>query len=64
MSNVTDALRTGGKRTKTHDAQMVVKLPARAKELVNEVAVKREVSEATIVREALAEYLERRGYRA
>lgn len=64
MSSTIDALRTGGKRTKTHDAQMVIKLPGRAKELVGEVAAKREVSEATVVREAIAEYLERRGYRA
>lgn len=63
MSTIADALRSGGKRTKTHDAQMVIKLPSRAKELVNTVATKREVSEATVVREAIAEYLERRGYR-
>lgn len=64
MATIADELRTGGKRVKTHDAQMVIKLPRRAKELVNEVATKREVSEATVVREAIAEYLERRGYRA
>lgn len=64
MSNVIDALSTGGKRVKIHDEQMVTKVPKRAKELVKEVATERGVSDATIVREALAEYFERRGYRA
>lgn len=63
MATVSDALRSGGKRPKVHDAQIVTKAPRRAKELVNEIADSRGVSEATIVREALAEYLERRGYR-
>lgn len=64
MSNALADLRTGGKRTRVHDAQLVIKLPSRAKELVKQVADGREVSEATIVRDAIAEYLERRGYRA
>lgn len=63
MATVADTLRTGGKRVKIHDAQMVFKLPKRAKELVNEIATKQEESEGGIVREALAEYFERRGYR-
>jgi hypothetical protein len=62
MSTLAD-LNSGGKRTRLHDAQMVVKLPASAKALVKEVAGKEDVSEATIVRWALAEYFERRGYR-
>lgn len=64
MSTVADSLRTGGKRARTHDAQMVTKLPARAKALVTEVATAQGVSEAAIVRDALAEYFERRGYRS
>lgn len=64
MSNVISALSSGGKRARVHDAQMVTKVPQRAKDLVKEVADKRKVSEAVIVREALAEYFERRGYRS
>lgn len=64
MGATVDALRTGGKREKIHDAQMVIKLPSTAKTLVKEVADKRGVSEAVVYREAIAEYLERRGYRS
>lgn len=64
MPNVIEALSGGGKRDRIHDAQLVAKLPLRAKELVREVAVKRDVSDSAIVREALAEYFERRGYRS
>lgn len=64
MSNVIAALSSGGKREKIFDEQMVTKVPKRAKELVGEIAEKRGVSDAVVVREALAEYFERRGYRA
>ena len=64
MPNVIEQLSGGGKRVKVHDAQIVAKVPARAKQLVSEIAAKREVSDSLIVREALAEYFERRGYRA
>lgn len=64
MSSTVDALRTGGKRVRVHDAQMVIKLPSSAKALLKSIADKREVSEAVVAREAIAEYLERRGYRA
>jgi predicted transcriptional regulator len=64
MASISDALRTGGKREKIHDAQIVVKLPARAKTLINEVANTQDVSDSTVVRDAIAEYLERRGYRS
>ena len=64
MSNIIETLSSGGKRARIHDAQMVTKLPKRAKELVSEVAKARDVSDSTIVREALGEYFERRGYRA
>ena len=64
MTTLTEALSSGGKRAKIHDAQMVFKLPKRAKELVNEVALKQGASDGAVLREALAEYFERRGYRA
>lgn len=64
MASTVDALRSGGKRTKTHDAQMVFKLPSSAKELVKKVAKDTSNSEGGILRDALAEYFERRGYRA
>lgn len=63
-ANVIDSLSNGGKRAKVFDEQMVTKVPKRAKELVSEIAAKQGVSDAVIVREALAEYFERRGYRA
>lgn len=63
MSDVNDALRSGGKRARTHDAQMVIKLPASAKALLREAAESQGVSDATVVRLALAEWFERRGYR-
>jgi hypothetical protein len=43
---------------------MMIKLPARAKELVKEAATAQGVSEAAVVRQAIAEWLERRGYRS
>lgn len=63
MSSTVEALNAGGKRTKTHNAQMVIKLPAAAKDLVREVAQSQDVSDATIIRWALAEWFEKRGYR-
>lgn len=62
MSNTLDALTNGGKRVKTHDAQMVIKLPSAAKALVKKAAEAQNFSEATVVRHAIAEYLQRRGY--
>lgn len=62
MSSTLDALANGGKRVKTHDAQMVIKLPQSAKDLIRQAATSQGVSEATVVRHALAEYLQRRGY--
>lgn len=64
MPNVISALSSGGKRARIHDAQIVTKVPSRAKELVSEIADKQGVSDSAIVREALGEYFERRGYRA
>lgn len=57
-----DAMSSGGKRVRVHDAQTVIKLPKSVKDLVSEIAGSREVSDAVIYREAVAEYLTRRGY--
>ena len=62
MSNTIDQLTNGGKRVKTHDAQMVTKLPKAAKALVGRVAEAQGVTPSDIVRAALAEYMTRRGY--
>lgn len=62
MSNTIDQLNGTGQRTKTHDAQLVVKVPKAAKALIEKAAVAQGVSAATVVRHAVAEYLERRGY--
>lgn len=56
------ALHTAGRRVKIHDAQMVVKLPKAVKALVQEYGAGRNESEATVVRQALAEFFERRGF--
>lgn len=58
------SLTGGGKREKVNDAQMVTKLPSAVKALVEEIGEGRGESAATITREALGEYLARRGYRA
>lgn len=58
-----EALRSGGKRVKIHDAQAVFKLPKAVKKLVVDIAKKGEESEADVYRAAVAEYLDRRGYR-
>ncbi len=55
------ALNSGGKRAKIHDAQMVIKLPSQVKTLISEQATANSVSEATIIRWALADYFEKRG---
>jgi hypothetical protein len=57
------SLAKGRKRERINDAQIVTKLPSAVKALINEVATKDGVSDATITREALGEYFERRGYR-
>lgn len=64
MSTVTDSLRTGGQRARTHDAQMVTKLPKAAKALVRTVGQDQGMTDGAVVRDALAEYFERRGYLA
>lgn len=63
MSDLLNSLTAPNKRVKIHDAQMVNKVPKRAKELVEEIAAKREISSSAVVREALGEYFAKRGYR-
>jgi predicted transcriptional regulator len=57
-------LRSSANRRRIHDKQIVVKLPAEAKDLISKAAEGMGVSDSAVVRLALAEYLERRGYRA
>lgn len=64
MSNLISTLSSNGKRARIHDATLVTKCPKAAKALVNEIAKSRETDASVIVREALAEYFERRGYGA
>jgi len=58
-----DAMTEVRKRVRVHDTQIVTKLPAPIKELISEVAGIRGVSDSTIVREAIAEYMTKRGYK-
>lgn len=60
--NAIDSLRSSANRKKVHDAQMVLKLPVSAKDMIRMVAHDQGISDAAIVRLAIAEYLERRGY--
>lgn len=57
------SLKAPTKRVRNFDAQMVTKLPSSAKALVNSIAADTGKSEGAVVREALSEYFERRGYR-
>jgi len=50
------------KRVRIHDSSINFKLPAAVKVLVNEYAEIQKVSEATVVRWALADFFERKGY--
>lgn len=62
MSKVIESLTGPQKRERIHNDQMVLKLPKAAKDLVKSIATQDNVSDAHIVRVALAEYFERRGY--
>jgi len=62
MSELSD-LKAPTKRVRNFDAQMVTKVPKSAKVLVSSIANDTGKSEGAIVREALSEYFERRGYR-
>lgn len=61
MAGTLQALSGNGKREKVHDAQMVNKLPAAAKALVEAHAAEQGVSASAVVRWALGEYFEKRG---
>jgi predicted transcriptional regulator len=63
MTSTVEALTSGGQRARIHDAQAVIKLPSSAKSLISDIAKKENTSDAAIYRAAIAEYLERRGYR-
>jgi predicted transcriptional regulator len=66
MSDITDSLdaMTGSnKRVRIMDAQTVIKHPEAVKQLVSEIAESRGVFDSVIWREAMAEYLTKRGYK-
>lgn len=58
------SLSTPGKRVRVNDDQIVIKLPSVVKELVEGIAKGRDESAAAVWREAMGEYLAKRGYRA
>ncbi len=59
-----DELRSSANRRRVHDTQIVVKLPKEARELIRYAADNQGISDSAVVRLAIAEYLERRGYRS
>ncbi len=61
-SDALDACSTVRKRARIHDAQVVTKMPKAMKTLISDFAKGRDWSDADVVRDALAEYFERRGY--
>lgn len=63
MGALIESMKADGKRPKVHDTQAVFKLPGAVKELVKRISEETGKTEAAIHRDALAEYLERRGYR-
>jgi len=63
MSNALSDLTGNGQRTRIHNDQIVLKLPQAARALVKTAADAQGVSVSTVVRHAIAEYLERRGYK-
>lgn len=62
ISNALDAMAVGGKRVKVHDEMIPIKHPKPVRELVKRVAEDRGMTEAAVWREAMGEYLTRRGY--
>lgn len=56
------ALASVGRRVKTHDAILSVKVPGQVKEILKDIAKDKEVTYATVVRWAIGEYLTRRSY--
>jgi len=62
VSTALEAMSTGGKRVKVHDEMIPIKHPGPVRELVKKVAEQRGMTEAAVWREAMGEYLTRRGY--
>lgn len=62
VDNPLDLLAAVARRPKIHDSVMNTKMPSAVKALIEKEADRREVSPAAIVREAVGEYLARRGY--
>ena len=62
IKNSIESMTEVKKRVRIHDSQVVLKLPSSVKALVSRIAGERGVSDATVIREAMAEYLTKRGY--
>lgn len=62
MSHGLELLATKGTREVVHDAAMNFKLPASVKQLIEEYAAEKKETAAQVVRDALSDYFERRGY--
>lgn len=62
VSAALDAMSTSGRRVKVHDEMIPIKHPAPVRELVKRVAADRNMTEAAVWREAMGEYLTKRGY--
>lgn len=61
--NALEALRSNSnRREKVHNAQIIAKCPQAVKDLVEGIAKEQNRSAADLVREALGDWLERRGY--
>lgn len=60
--NPLDAMVAMSRREKVHDDVMNVKMPATVKVLLKAEAERRGVTPAALVREAIGEYLTRKGY--
>lgn len=63
-TNPLEALTSTGKREKVHDEKLLVKHPAAVRTLVKQVAAETGLSENGVWRDAMAEYLGRRGFGA
>ncbi|WP_330242002.1 ribbon-helix-helix protein, CopG family [Streptomyces sp. NBC_00525] len=59
MTNSVDALRSIPQRTRVHDTAINLKIPGEVKDRLEQVAKDQEVSMSTIIRWALADYLEK-----
>lgn len=62
VSAALEAMSTGSKRVRVHDEMIPIKHPSTVRELVKRVAADQGVSEAAVWREAMGQYLTRKGY--